>query len=126
MKNLALLVVLVTIVILTLAGCSTDAVTNASTSGDSSRQISPKKTMRAFLTEEELANYLRKLAEEQATRRRDLAPSPQSVVKSSEPADKSNNVIVAREAVSDPDGESITNVQHAGVDEGGIVNLLNP
>jgi len=79
----------------------------------------PTKTMRAFHSDQELASYLRKLAEEQARRQRSVvnnqaAPEP---MPSSAPASKSDD------AKSAKDDESITNVQHAGVDEGGIVKL---
>jgi hypothetical protein len=78
-----------------------------------------KKTMRSFGSDEELRAYLRKLAEEQRrdqVRRAAEAPAP--------PASAANQAaatgLAKTDAVKD---ESITNTQHAGVDEGGIVKL---
>ena len=78
----------------------------------------PTKTMRAFSSDQELSAYLRKLAEEQGRRQRgsmgDMAaaePMPSSAVAKSDGAKAGK------------DEESVTNVQHAGVDEGGIVKL---
>jgi hypothetical protein len=78
------------------------------------------KTMRAFHTDQEIADYLRKLAAEQRGRQREslnaqaqAAGEPQP---STAPMSKSDDA-------RDKDEESVTNVQHAGVDEGGIVKL---
>ena len=77
-----------------------------------------KKNMRAFQSDQELAAYLRLLAERhrregQASKNKELAaPAP------------SDSASVAGMADAKSDGaESITNVQHACVDEGGIVKL---
>lgn len=79
-----------------------------------------KKTMRPFRSEQELASYLRELAEKQKRERRAMlnaesnAPSSMAgVAKESSAASKSGA----------KDDESVTNVQHSGVDEGGIVKL---
>ncbi|HEU4769686.1 MAG TPA: beta-propeller domain-containing protein [Pyrinomonadaceae bacterium] len=78
----------------------------------------PKKTMRAFKSEQELVQYFRALAEKQKREARRLekqvatdsagnaAPSPLAAAKSGAEAE-----------------ESVTNTQHAGVDEGGIVKV---
>jgi len=80
----------------------------------------PGKKMRAFRSEQELKDYFRELAEKQrrdAERRRAKSPA------------KSSANAAAPTAAAQLDGasskaeESITNVQHAGVDEGGIVKL---
>lgn len=81
------------------------------------------KTMRAFGSEEELKNYFRQLAEE---RKRELAraradnagnppPAPSAAVNQAASSDAKSGL-----AAKD---EPITNTQHAGVDEGGIVKL---
>src|ERR1700680_1268596 len=87
----------------------------------------PKKTMRAFRSEEELANYFREIAERQE--REGLArgnynlgaaqpaPTATAAMKS---ADASAGASYDKMEVS---AESVTNVQHAGVDEGGIVKV---
>lgn len=79
----------------------------------------PAKTMRAFSSDRELAAYLRKLAEEQGRRQREEmnAQAAAEPMPSSVPATKSGDAKAAK------DEESVTNVQHAGVDEGGIVKL---
>jgi uncharacterized secreted protein with C-terminal beta-propeller domain len=75
------------------------------------------KTMRAFRSEAELTGYLRDLAEmqkrEQARRRGEAATKS---------AGLANAEALAPAETKDGD-ESITNTQHAGVDEGGIVKL---
>ena len=87
----------------------------------SGQVVSPvKKTMRSFSSDQELTRYFRELAEKQNARARkettaNDALSAQPVANA--PAAK------AADAKSDKDAESITNVQHAGVDEGGIVKL---
>jgi hypothetical protein len=81
------------------------------------------KTMRAFGSEEELKNYFRQLAEE---RKRELAraradnagnppPAPSAALNQAASSDAKSGL-----AAKD---ETITNTQHAGVDEGGIVKL---
>jgi hypothetical protein len=80
----------------------------------SGQGLSPvKKTMRAFTSDQELAKYLRELSKRQ---QRGLA---------SNQAAEAPTALAGKiaDAKSDKDEESITNVQHAGVDEGGIVKL---
>lgn len=72
------------------------------------------KTMRAFRSERELTNYLRQIAEKQKRERhRQAAESDVVVSAAAAPVSK----------LGVEDKESVTNVQHAGVDEGGIVKL---
>ena len=120
MKTLALFSMSVAIVTLALSGCSSWTVTSASQATDKSGQIARGKTLRAFSSDEELASYLRKRAEKQMTRRRDLSLSKEAGPASNA---KSGSVNAARSAVASDDSESITNVQHEGVDEGDIVKL---
>ena len=85
---------------------------------------SPKKTMQAFASDAELKAYFRRLSEERsrelARSRREsagnLASAPASVAQPSEAKADSNGPAADK-------AESITNTQHAGVDEGGIVKL---
>jgi hypothetical protein len=71
----------------------------------------PKKTMRAFRSDQELAAYLKKLAVKQKSVQHapvmsaEVSPAPVATTESRAGAD------------------SVTNVQHAGVDEGGIVKV---
>ncbi|MDX6576024.1 MAG: hypothetical protein QOE96_1977, partial [Blastocatellia bacterium] len=101
-----------------LAACVGRPVSSA----DGTGRGAAKKTMRAFGSEEELKNYFRQLAEE---RKRELAsgrsettansaapPAPQAAASMA----KSGDGVAAKD-------ESVTNTQHAGVDEGGIVKL---
>jgi Beta propeller domain len=78
----------------------------------------PKKTLRAFSSEQELTAYFRQIAEES---KRELRRAEKSA-----PAASSAPAADSAQANADAKGEgqeSVTNVQHAGVDEGGIVKL---
>lgn len=84
----------------------------------------PRKTMRAFNSEAELKSYFRELAANQkreTARRRSTAADGVS----SNAAQAAPSSVAKSEAKSDDksDSESVTNTQHAGVDEGGIVKL---
>ena len=75
--------------------------------------IPVKKTMKAFASEQELVRYFKELAEKYKRENRavvgnmayDAAPATKSAAPESQPS------------------ESVTNTQHAGVDEGGIVKV---
>jgi len=77
-----------------------------------------KKTMRAFRSEQELKSYFREIAAKQKAEIRHAAGGVVGGVLSS---------VAAPSAVASADkasvAESVTNVQHAGVDEGGIVKV---
>ncbi|HEV7395081.1 MAG TPA: beta-propeller domain-containing protein, partial [Pyrinomonadaceae bacterium] len=78
----------------------------------------PQKTMRRFRSDQELTNYLKELAEKQQRIHRrgevsNAAATPSSLASAEASAQPG----------TDKKDESITNVQHAGVDEGGIVKL---
>lgn len=75
-----------------------------------------KKTMRNFGSEQELVRFLRDLAEKSRRERRGAMKPEANTAAQSSPA-------VAADEKSKDDAESITNVQHAGVDEGGIVKV---
>src|SRR5688500_12712990 len=88
---------------------------------------SPRKTLTAFANEQEIAQlfarwqeaHQRRIAEAQRKReaeRRQFADS------ASQPAPAAPAMAKAEPAVTGA-ADSITNVQHAGVDEGGIVKL---
>jgi len=76
----------------------------------------PKKTMEAFKSEEELVRYFKQLAEKQRREQRAKA-----AMFDSQPAAPAASVAKAEDA-KEP-AESVTNTQHAGVDEGGIVKV---
>lgn len=69
----------------------------------------PRKTLKPFRSQKELDDYFRKLAQRQKDRAGNVA---------NESADK-----MSAPAAKDEADDSVTNVQHAGVDEGGIVKL---
>jgi Beta propeller domain len=93
-------------------GCTAGSGTNLTTQEAQAAQAKPKKSMLAFRSEQELDRYLRELAEKQKRKRRHL------MYELAAPATK------AVAGVTDKKGsESVTNVQHAGVDEGGIVKV---
>ena len=75
-----------------------------------------KKTMRPFRSEQELADYLRALARTQKRRF-------QSNLYDAQPSASLGVAGVAEEKSAANKEESITNTQHAGVDEGGIVKV---
>jgi beta propeller domain-containing protein len=77
----------------------------------------PKKTMQAFHSDQELATYLREIAEKQMSARRASMSAYAGVAATAELS------VPAPSSPSADKKESITNVQHAGVDEGGIVKL---
>lgn len=114
------------LLLLTLATALVISALVACTSGPSPEipQISAhglpvKKTMKAFRSDEELATYLKELAEKQkrVSRGKGLSGEAQAPMAAAETTKSAD----AKESAKDD--ESITNVQHAGVDEGGIVKL---
>src|SRR2546425_2381334 len=86
-----------------------------------------KKTMRAFGSEDELKNYFRRLAEERKRAleraRREASVNPPAPSGLAGVANQTASPSKAAEGYAAKDEESITNTQHAGVDEGGIVKL---
>ena len=94
-----------------LAGCAAEPSVAA-----------PKKTLTAFANDQEITALFKRWAEEQSRRSRAAVPSPSPSMQGmgsmammeAAPAAK----MAAQPAAA---ADSITNVQHAGVDEGGIV-----
>jgi hypothetical protein len=81
-----------------------------------------KKTMRAFASEQELRRYFRELAEKQRRRLRREAQANKAAGSADTMAAK-EPAPLAKSKVEGEDDESVTNTQHAGVDEGGIVKV---
>lgn len=81
-------------------------------------ETEPRKALRAFQSEQELQAYLVKRGEEQKRKRKALMSASFLA-----PLAKSAFGMIATKGDSDDKSESITNTQHAGVDEGGIVKL---
>jgi hypothetical protein len=109
-----------TALILAMTGCagrSGGDLALGFANGEANGSMSPpKKTMRAFRSEQELRDYLRTLAKMQR-RAKGAALAGAPLAMEAESKDASGPVAGAQ------DKESVTNVQHAGVDEGGIVKL---
>jgi len=92
------------------------------TTAEAAASTAPQKTLTAFAGEQELADLFKRWADEaerrrkEEARRRDAAASAGMLAQSPAPAS-----VAAKAAEGAAD--SVTNVQHAGVDEGGIVKL---
>jgi hypothetical protein len=117
MKNLLVAATSIVIVISGLAGPVSAPENQVRPHPASHPASTPNKTMRAFHSEQELASYLRQLAEKQKRARGFMNFDAYSTA----PAAKSASPDPS--AGADKKEESITNLQHAGVDEGGIVKL---
>jgi hypothetical protein len=109
------------IVIVIFAGCASVVDGAARQDSASPKSFAAKKTMRAFRSEQELAGYLKELAEKQreAEKKRQEMWSAR---RASQPAAKSEATFGAPASVAASE-DSVTNVQTAGVDEGGIVKV---
>ncbi|HEX2268408.1 MAG TPA: beta-propeller domain-containing protein [Pyrinomonadaceae bacterium] len=116
MKNLLLLTLAATIFSSGLVACMTASPIEPIPPVSAATTVfQSKKTMRAFTSEQELARYLRELAEKQ---RPPVRRAQKSAV-----ADSASNAAAPAPAVKAETEESVTNTQHAGVDEGGIVKV---
>ncbi|MEK6335460.1 MAG: beta-propeller domain-containing protein [Acidobacteriota bacterium] len=105
------------VVISVLAACAGRPVSSAGVPG----KKTDRKTMRPFSSEEELKAYFRKLAEERkrSGTRRGAEANTDSAAQA--PAATAAPAKAGEDSKSKD--ESVTNTQHAGVDEGGIVKL---
>jgi Beta propeller domain len=116
MKTLLLLTLTTVITTSGLLACTsatTDTIPPVSASG-----LNPvKKTMKAFRSEQELVQYFKELAEKNRKMRRRAEASADAAAAPSMGLEAQ----LARPA-KEPE-ESVTNTQHAGVDEGGIVKV---
>jgi len=83
----------------------------------------PHRTMKPFASEDALKDHFKRLAEKQARARRELQKSAGNMA--GQPASPMSSDGLASEvkAENGKDDQSITNNQHAGVDEGGIVKV---
>ena len=111
---LTLSAVISTASLLACTAATTETIPPVSASG----LIPATRTMKAFSSEEELARYFRELAEKQKRLERSMQKSVA--------ADSVGNaapLAMAESKAKAKDEESVTNVQHAGVDEGGIVKV---
>lgn len=84
-------------------------------------RTAPRKTLEAFASEAELAGLLDSWKEEAKRRRDERRREAQAGLSSQAAPAAPEPVAAAREAEATSD--AVTNVQHAGVDEGGIVKV---
>jgi len=94
-----------------LTACAGGSANEVAPQKSSALPTALKKTMPAFRSEQELKTYLRELTEKE---RREL--------RQMQAAGSESVAVTAGKSSADKD-ESVTNVQHSGVDEGGIVKL---
>jgi hypothetical protein len=111
MKNFFLLTLTAVLITSGLLAC-TETTTDTIPPVLASDLIPRKRTMEAFKSEAELVLYLRQLAEKQRRR-----------VEKEAKAEATNAAPLAGFNQFDKADESVTNTQHAGVDEGGIVKV---
>ena len=120
------------LIITALAACAGRAVSSAARPNPPNSSAltwnnDAKKTMRAFGSEDELKNYFRQLAEERRRAmeraRREAGANPPAPSGLAGVANQTASPAKAAEGYAAKDEESITNTQHTGVDEGGIVKL---
>ena len=115
MKTFLRATIVAAFTILGLANCSGGSSSTLPLVTASQKTFPPKKTLRAFRSEQELVSYLHELAEKQ---KREEYRASASLNAAPSPAAKSADSAGASLAA-----ESVTNVQHAGVDEGDIVKV---
>ena len=83
----------------------------------------PRKRLSAFGSERELKKFLRRLASTRARQVKALALAKQSNAADGASAVETSTPSAGAPAPVTKDEESVTNTQHAGVDEGGIVKV---
>jgi hypothetical protein len=104
-----------------ISAFSLAACTGTTTAGPVTPPGLPR-TMKAFASEEELTRYLKRLADEQKRRSRARVDNMQSGVAPA-PSVAALSDSVAAKSAEPLAQESVTNTQHAGVDEGDIVKV---
>ena len=114
MKRFLATGVIAALSVLLMAACSNSTNNPLAPARVTVQAATPKTALRAFTSDQELRSYLKDLADKQKRRisRRQSFGLAAPAAKSATPS-----------AVAGYADESITNVQHAGVDEGGIVKL---
>jgi hypothetical protein len=126
MKAYSFRIITTALLVAGLAGCAGASATNspANPAADTAATVAKKnnfaakKTMRAFRSEQELKNYFHEIAEKQKQESRRMAGGYGGSVALSASA-----TLAKADKASFADAESVTNVQVAGVDEGGIVKV---
>lgn len=131
MKRILIVGIITVAIIPGLTGCtgrpttSTSATpSNGSAAEAKKAATAPKKTLQAFRSEWELKAYFRQMAEKQ--KRLALRANPSVAFEASPAPPSTTQASAGVIGALDKDAkaeESVTNVQHAGVDEGGIVKV---
>ena len=114
MKTIFLLTLTCTLTICGLLACVSVGVDEIPPVALASDNIRVKKTMKPFTSERELAKYVRDWADKQ----RRMSRRRMQMM-----ADSAGVLNAAPMAKAEAPSESVTNTQHAGVDEGGIVKI---
>jgi Beta propeller domain len=115
MKRVVMAAITIVIFVLGMTGCNGGTGNTSAPAPVTVQAAAPKKALRAFTSDQELKNYLKDLADKQRRQNRLRVSSGLSLS-----APMAAKVAAPSGGYAD---ESITNVQHAGVDEGGIVKL---
>src|SRR5262245_34340920 len=126
MKAYSLRIITTALLVAGLAGCAGASAANpaADTTAQAARKnhFAAKKTMRAFRSEQELKSYLKELAEKMKREsRRAAGGNGEAMLTLAAPAAPAPSKLASADAAGN--AESVTNVQVAGVDEGGIVKV---
>ncbi len=121
---LGAIVVVATAAFVFSSGRFSGSITAANTETDPAiATLKPRKTMRAFRSEQELKDFFRELAEKQKRDAERQRSKSSSSANAAAPASSPGMSVDGLAAKDDKAEESVTNTQHAGVDEGGIVKL---
>jgi hypothetical protein len=129
MKALLLFLITTALVVSTVVSCAEGPRLSVQRAAADTRKTAPKKTLRPFSSEKELSSYFRQLAEEtRKIRRRGGFGGNKAEADAMPTTAQPSTTMAAAKAPADgkagtDDAESVTNVQQAGVDEGGIVKL---
>jgi Beta propeller domain len=113
----------IAITLLFLASCAGGSAHNVVLAHQGNSSPASKKTMAAFASEQELRSYLRKIAEKQRQQQRQHIFSNQIASSLEMKSDSAAAAPAPTQAAAGGSNESVTNNQHAGVDEGGIVKV---
>src|SRR5947208_3017595 len=105
------------VIIFSYAGSTASSGNNSQPKKASHHSPASQKTMHTFHSEQKLASYLKQMADKQQRRMR-----AEGLASAAPTANQTVEVTAQASKAGDKD-ETVTNVQHAGVDEGGIVKV---
>jgi beta propeller domain-containing protein len=129
MKAYSLHKIVIALLVAGLAGCAGASAANPPASPSTDTAVQPakknsyaaRKTMRAFRSEQELKSYLKELAEKM--KREPRRGYGGAMLSLAAPAAPASAKVAVDKIASFANAESVTNIQVAGVDEGGIVKV---